>query len=102
MQLNKSLALPILGMAVLIIFNLWSYLHEAIFLDRLLICTLILGLIFISKVLKSSHQPMRSYEGNEKHNRQPGPDYRIQKRTIESESIEAYNAKNLQKKEEVA
>lgn len=50
MQLSKSMLLPILGLVLLGVFNVLSYLYGAIFLDRILICSLILLFVFIAKV----------------------------------------------------
>lgn len=45
-----------LGMIVLALFLLLSYIKEVVFLDRLLICSLILSFVFIAKLRESFHQ----------------------------------------------
>lgn len=55
MKFSKATTLPILGMLILGIFILLSYLNGAIFLDRILICSLILSVIFINKIRESYH-----------------------------------------------
>lgn len=102
MKLYKSLALPILGMAVLVSFTLWSYLHDAIFLDRLLACTLILSVVFISKIREIAQQSINPFKSNKESNWHFELNQGVRKRTRESESIGSYHSNDIQKKEEVA
>lgn len=55
MKFSKSTALPIIGMFVLGLFILLSYLNGAMFLDRILVCSLILSVIFINKLRENYH-----------------------------------------------
>ena len=52
MQLSKSTLLPIVGMVVLVIFVIFCYVHESIFLDRILVCSFILSIVFINDKIK--------------------------------------------------
>lgn len=101
MKLNKSLVLPILGMVVLVSFNLWSYQHDAIFLDRLLVCTLILGLVCISKILENAQQSINPSKSNEDGNWHGELNQGLLNGSRESEAIGSYRS-DIQKKEEVA
>lgn len=56
MHFSKSTVLPILGMIVLGLFLLLSYIQEGVFLDRLLVCSLILSFVFIAKLGERLHQ----------------------------------------------
>ncbi len=50
MQLTKSIVLPIVGMMVLILFNIISYTQDSIFFDKIMICSFILSVVFIGKM----------------------------------------------------
>ena len=54
MQFSKSTVLPMLGMLVLALFIWLSYTHGAIFLDRILICSLIVSVIAIAKIRENT------------------------------------------------
>ncbi len=55
-QLSKSIVLPILGMIILTVFIIMSYVLDSIFLDRILVCSLILSVVFIGKIRDNLHQ----------------------------------------------
>ncbi len=63
MQLSKSTLLSIVGMAVLAVFVTFCYVNESIFLDRILISSFILSIVFIAKIREDLHQ---SIEDNSK------------------------------------
>jgi hypothetical protein len=50
MQFSKSTILPILGLIILLFFIGMAYLNNPIFLDELLVCSFILGLVFFTKM----------------------------------------------------
>jgi len=56
MHLSKSTILPIAGMVALLFFILMSYVNDSILLDRILICSLILSVIFIAKIRSSNYR----------------------------------------------
>ncbi|MFT5942886.1 MAG: hypothetical protein ACI9Q4_002152 [Sediminicola sp.] len=60
MQLSKSTLLPIVGMVVLVIFVIFCYVHESIFLDRILVCSFILSIVFIGKIGDDVHHSIRN------------------------------------------
>jgi len=51
MEFSKSKILPVAGMIVLLIFIAMSYFNNHIFLDKIIICSLILGMIFFVKII---------------------------------------------------
>ena len=55
MNLSKSIVLPMLGMAVMLFFVALSYFNNYIFLDKLLICSFILTIVFIAKMRNRFH-----------------------------------------------
>ena len=65
MRVQKTMILQIIGLLTLIFFNVLSYYNNQIFLDKLLTCSLILGMLLIFKMLNESRktQPVsnRSY-----------------------------------------
>jgi hypothetical protein len=62
MKLPKNMLLPILGMVVLSLFALMSYLHDSIFLDRILICSSILSVVFIGRIRDNIRSTMPNQE----------------------------------------
>lgn len=52
---QKSIALPILGMVILLLFNTLAYVRESVFMDKLLVCTFILATIFFVRVRAKSN-----------------------------------------------
>jgi hypothetical protein len=56
MHLSKSKILPIAGMVALLFFIMMSYVNDSILLDRILICSLILSMIFISKIRSNNYR----------------------------------------------
>lgn len=50
MQFSKSTLLPILGLLVFIFFIALSYFNNHIFLDKILLCSVIGGMIFFTKM----------------------------------------------------
>lgn len=64
MQISKSTLLPILGMVVLVIFITLSYINGAIFLDRILICSFILSIVFIAKLRESLNRNKEVQKNN--------------------------------------
>ncbi|MFH6767101.1 hypothetical protein V8G56_00015 [Gaetbulibacter aquiaggeris] len=56
MQFSKSTFLPILGLVVLIFFVGMAYLNNHIFLDKLVLCSFILGLVFFTKMRGESNE----------------------------------------------
>lgn len=50
MNLSKSIVLPMLGMAIMFFFIALSYFNNHIFLDKLLVCSFILTIVFIAKM----------------------------------------------------
>ena len=63
MQLSKSTLLSIVGMVVLTVFVIFCYIKESIFLDRILISSFILSIVFLAKIREDLHQ---SIEDNSK------------------------------------
>ncbi|SEL61157.1 hypothetical protein SAMN04488008_104332 [Maribacter orientalis] len=56
MQFSKSTILPVMGIILLALLILMSYVNEAIFLDRILICSVILSFVFIAKLGENRKQ----------------------------------------------
>ncbi|HEY5688674.1 MAG TPA: hypothetical protein VIS27_10270 [Yeosuana sp.] len=56
MQFSKSTFLPILGLVILIFFVGMAYLNNHIFLDKLVLCSFILGLVFFTKMRGESNE----------------------------------------------
>ena len=50
MKITKSKILPVTGLAVLAFFVGMSYFNNHIFLDKLVICSFILGMVFFAKM----------------------------------------------------
>ena len=50
MKSLKSTFLPLLGLTVLLFFIAMSYLHNSLFLDKIIVCSFILGIIFLAKM----------------------------------------------------
>lgn len=50
MNMSKTVILPIIGMIVLVFFVTLSYMRNQIFLDKLLLCSFILTIVFIAKM----------------------------------------------------
>lgn len=50
MQVLKSTILPILGLVVLVLFIAMSYFNNNIFMDKIILCSAILGMIFFVKM----------------------------------------------------
>jgi hypothetical protein len=46
----KSTVLSILGMIGLLLFNTLAFVRESVFLDKILVCSFILTLVFIAKM----------------------------------------------------
>ena len=57
MNLLKNSLLPVIGMLILICFIGLSYINNYIFFDKLLICSLVLGIIFFMKILENIPGP---------------------------------------------
>jgi hypothetical protein len=62
MHLSKSTVLPIMGMVVLAVFIIISYIHGSIFLNQIVVCSLILSVVFIAKIRDGVHQTMANPE----------------------------------------
>lgn len=60
MQFLKSNFLPILGLCVLLVFIALSYFHGALFLENLLSCGLLLGIIFLLKIGENQSKNRRN------------------------------------------
>lgn len=56
MQFSKSTFLPILGMIAIMFFIGMAYLNNHIFLDKLVLCSFILGLVIFAKVRGESNE----------------------------------------------
>lgn len=54
MKFTKSKILPVLGVLVLVFFMAMSYFNNHIFLDKIMICSFILGLVFFAKMRSES------------------------------------------------
>ncbi len=50
MKFTKSKILPVTGLIVLAFFMAMSYFNNHIFLDKIMICSFILGLVFFAKI----------------------------------------------------
>lgn len=50
MQFSKSTFLSILGLMILIFFIAMAYLNNHIFLDKIILCSSILGLVLFAKI----------------------------------------------------
>jgi hypothetical protein len=55
MEFSKSTFLPVLGLIVLLFFIGMAYLNNHIFLDKLVLCSFILGLVFFTKMRGESN-----------------------------------------------
>ncbi|WP_028376576.1 hypothetical protein [Leeuwenhoekiella sp. MAR_2009_132] len=56
MLLSKNNMLPLLGMFVLALLMLFSYINESLFLERIMVCSFILSLVCIGKIGNNKHQ----------------------------------------------
>lgn len=65
MQFSKSTFLPILGLIVLIFFITMSYLNNHIFLDKIILCSSILGLVFFAKIRGESFKSSKNSDETE-------------------------------------
>lgn len=66
MQFSKSTFLPIIGLMILILFIVMAYLNNHLFLDKLVLCSFILGLVFFAKIRGESNEN-QSNLGNKKY-----------------------------------
>ena len=64
MQLSKSSISTILGLLGFLFFIALAYVKNYIFLDKLVVCGLILGLIFFIKARGEVHNPNVQYNKN--------------------------------------
>jgi len=64
MKLAKSTFLPIMGMFVLTVFNLISYAQESPLLDKILVCSFILSVVFIVRIRESINQQISNGENH--------------------------------------
>jgi len=55
MKFLKSTFLPFLGLTVLLFFIAMSYFHSSLFLDKLIVCSFILGMVFFAKIRSESN-----------------------------------------------
>ena len=62
MQLSKSKILPYTGILTLIIFLAMSYFNGSIFIDRLLVCGLILLVVFLLRIASTPKQSASNSE----------------------------------------
>lgn len=62
MKIAKSTFLPIMGMFVLAVFNLISYVQESPLLDKILVCSFILSVVFIVRIRESINQQIPNGE----------------------------------------
>jgi hypothetical protein len=65
MQIPKKAILPILGLLILIGFCALSYYHEQIFLDKILLCGFILGMILFVKIRGEFNNPGHPHHNSE-------------------------------------
>ena len=63
MQILKSTVLPIFGLVVLLVFIAMSYFNNHIFLDKIVICSLILGMVFFVKTRGTNESGSSNSEG---------------------------------------
>lgn len=56
MKFSKSKILPVIGLLVLAFFIAVSYFNNHIFLNEIMICSLILGMVFFIKMKGESNQ----------------------------------------------
>lgn len=56
----KSNVLPFLGLLILTVFILLSYLNNSIFLENLIACSVILGIVFLLKIGESQTSKKRN------------------------------------------
>jgi hypothetical protein len=56
MQFSKPTILPVMGIILLALLIVMSYVNEALFLDRILICSVILSFVFIAKLGENRKQ----------------------------------------------
>ncbi len=54
MKFTKSKILPVIGLLVLVFFMAMSYVNDSIFLDKIVICSFILGMVFFAKMRAES------------------------------------------------
>lgn len=54
MKFTKTKILPIIGLLVLVFFMGMSYVNDYIFLDKIVICSFILGMVFLIKMRAES------------------------------------------------
>ena len=50
MQTLKSILLPIMGMLFLLMFIIFAYIQDSVFLDKILVCSFILTIVFIARM----------------------------------------------------
>ena len=50
MQFSNSQILPFIGISILLFFIALSYFNNHIFLDKIILCSLILGMVFFVKM----------------------------------------------------
>lgn len=55
MLASKSMVLPIIGMIILAVFNTLAYVRDSVLLEKLLLCSFILTVIFILRILVKSN-----------------------------------------------
>jgi hypothetical protein len=68
MQNSRSILLPFAGMLILLLFVFMSYVNDAIFLDRIIVCAFILSIVFIGKIRESLQ---KSVSGSENRTNNP-------------------------------
>jgi hypothetical protein len=64
MQFSKSTLLPILGLVVLGFFILLAYLNNHIFLDKIILCSLILCLVLFAKTRGEGNNNSRNIDSS--------------------------------------
>ena len=55
MQSLKSKIVPVLGGAVLLFFMAMSYFNNGIFLDKIVLCSVIIGMLFLTKTIANGN-----------------------------------------------
>ncbi|TRO66976.1 hypothetical protein [Christiangramia sabulilitoris] len=63
MSIFKNSILPILGMIALITIMTYSYLNNSVFFDKLLVCSIVLGVVFFLRI--QENLPISETSGNE-------------------------------------
>ncbi len=64
MQFSKSTFLSILGLMTLIFFIAMAYLNNHVFLDKIILCSSILGLVLFSKIRGEHNGNQSNSNGN--------------------------------------